>query len=397
MTSKAFNHLWVAESAIREELQHVQETMRIYVYPLTPGGPRNLSDFIAHAIRDKEHACVETYKAWAYFMERLVASPVYTENPEAADLFLIPQWETLNKGQQYRDDLVRPLEKAIASKLYADTSPRRNHLFIYNSDDSPLSEERIPPSIRDHLRDRFIRISYSGRDSDWGQFHVDRECRGDDFDPTHEIVVPPVVPVDCRGYRSPGRGRRHDFYYRGALRPPAEQVERSRFLDYATSFVDVTTDHDAYFGLHSAGWGIWTARLYNYLNLSIVPVISSDGVILPFERLLNYRAFTVKLLAETYAKNQDPSALARLQKAARAARLHARDSTDLQSETAALANRLYGMQRNAKAASYWLDWRSRDEFRNPFTLLLIELYGFVDHRYRRDIRRPVARDEYCEI
>jgi hypothetical protein len=397
MTSTPGSHLWVAESAIREELRRVQEALRIYVYPLTPGGPGRLRDFIAHAIHDEEHACVETYKAWAYFMARLVESPVYTEDPDEADLFLIPQWETLNKGRRYADDLVRPLEEAIASRLYAESGPGRNHLFIYNSDDSPLSEERIPAWIRDHLRHRFVRLSYSGRDSDWGQFHLDKACRAADFDPTDEIVVPPVVPVDCRGYRDPGAERRHDIYYRGALRPPAGQVERSRFLDYVTSFADVSADEDAYFGLHSAGWGIWTARLYNYLNLSIVPVISSDGVILPFERLLNYRAFTVKILAETYARKRDPSPLARLQEAARAARAAASDGADLPDGTSVLAERLYGMQQNAKAASYWLDWRSEDRFRNPFSLVLIELYGFVDRRCRPDIRQPVARAEYWEI
>ena len=397
MTSPPRNHLWVDESAIRGQLRRVQERLKIYVYPLTPGGPRKLRDFIAHAIHHEDHACVETYKAWAYFMARLVESPVYTEDPGEADLFLVPQWETLNYGHKYWDDLVGPLEDVIASRLYADTGPRRNHLFIYNSDDSPLSEERIPSWIRDHLRDRFVRISYSGRDSDWGQFHLHRECRAADFDPAHEIVIPPVVPVDCRGYRDPGRERRHDVYYKGALRPPASQKERARFLDYVTSFVDVSSDDDAYFGLHSAGWGIWTARLYNYLNLSIVPVISSDGVILPFERLLNYRAFTVKILAETYDRKRERAPLTRLEEAATAARLVARDVPDPKSETAALAQRLYGMQQNAKAASYWLDWRSEDAFRNPFSLALIELYGFVDRGHRPDIRRPVARAEFWEI
>lgn len=397
MTSPPRSHLWVDESAIRSQLERVQERLKIYVYPLTPGGSRKLRDFLTHAIHDEEHACVETYKAWAYFMARLVESPVYTEDPGEANLFLVPQWETLNKGCNYWDDLIGPLEDVLASRLYAKTGPYRNHLFIYNSDDSPLSEERIPSWIRDHLRDRFVRISYSGRDFNWGQYHVDRKFRGEDFDPTHEVVVPPVVPVECRGYREPQRERRHDVCYRGALRPPEEQTERARFLDYVTSFVDVAPDDDAYFGLHSAGWGIWTARLYNYLNLSVVPVISSDGVILPFERLLNYRGFTVKILAETYARSRERTPLTRLEEAATAARLRARDVPDPKSETASLGDRLYRMQQNAKAASYWLDWRSEDAFRNPFSLALIELYGFVDRRYRPDIRRPVARAEFWQI
>jgi hypothetical protein len=57
--------------------------------------------------------------------------------------------------------------------------------------------------------------------------------------------------------------------------------------------VDLSENQDAYFGVHCAGWGIWTARLYNYLEMGIIPIIASDGVILPFEKYINYKSFTI--------------------------------------------------------------------------------------------------------
>jgi len=383
------------ENSIRDTFKYICKNLKIYIYPFTPGGTANLRAFLDTALYDKEHECGATYKAWAYFLDRLIHSPIYTNNPDEADLFLVPHWEPHNRGQAYHNDLIRPLQKAITSDPYIKTFPKRNHLFIYISDNTSLSERRIPQDIRDHLKKRFIRLSYSGRDYDWGQYHLDEICKKKHFDPQNEIVIPPGIPVQSRGYRNPERNCKYDFFYKGSLHPPKRQLERFNFLKYVTSIAELSEDNDSYFGIHCAGWGIWTARLYNYLNLSIIPIISSDGVILPFESFLDYRSFTIKLLSTTYAENnRDPHPILHLQDVARTARMK---TSKLGKEKKMVVKRLYQMQDNTKSASYWLDWLSKDEFRNPFCLIAIELFGFIDERYKRSNLNPVSRSEFFRI
>ncbi len=362
------------EEKIINLYKRISNKIKIYIYPYTPGEKKKLKKFINKTVRLKSYEWGETYKSWIYFMKYLRDSPIYTSEPSNADLFLVPQWENLNKGQSYKEDLIVPLIKAINSSIYKKTPSIRNHIFIYISDDTVWSEDRLPDWIKSHLKERFIIISYSGRINSFGQNHNKKKTCF--YDSENEIIVPPPVPIQYRKYKNPSRFAKNTFVYSGTLTPDPAQIERYNFLNYMKSNSMIESNHNAYFGIHCAGWGIWSARLYNYIQMGIIPIIPSDGVILPFEKFLDYRSFTIKILSSTYNKN-DTKPILFLEKVAKYARKYSFSNDDNLPE---IVKKLYNMQENIKKVSIWLDWRSKVKFKNPFTLIIIILYEFVCNR-----------------
>jgi hypothetical protein len=356
-----------------ERFKEVSTKLKIYIYPFFPQGYTSVTHFVDSIINSSVYDWGEIYKSWLYFTHFLVHSPMYTEDPSKADLFLVPQWENLNRSRTYRDDLIRPVLTAIMSDTYRNSGPKRNHIFIYISDDTPLSDFRIPALIKTHLRERFIRLTYSGRIPGFGQNH-----RSDqpmlEYDPENEIVVPPGIPLEHDFHKEPAKVCANTFFYAGGVKPG--QQERIKFLQYLENGkVRLEPSQDSYFGIHCAGFGIWTSRFYNYLNMGIVPIVPSDGVILPFEKFLNYPAFSVKLLSSTYnANNLTP--IRELERAAR-------------------GGALFGMQQNAKEVANWFYWRSKEPFKNPFTLIILELYQFVSGV--KGIGNPIAKKEFYNV
>ena len=119
--------------------------------------------------------------------------------------------------------------------------------------------------------------------------------------------------------------------------------------------------YNSSYGVHAAGFGIWSARLYAFLIAGVVPILFSDGVVLPFERVLRYEAGIVKLLSATYvADDRAPLEVLR----------------DLDSDRRCAdggGGRLARMERAARSLGRWLDWHSVDSLRNPHTLVVLEL------------------------
>ena len=101
-----------------------------------------------------------------------------------------------------------------------------------------------------------------------------------DHDRRMDIVVPPGIPFEHYSPTEPCKNCRGTLLYN---KGKSEQVdERKRAVHYFDRLIE--SEKESYFGLHTAGLGIWTARLYDYLSKGIIPVITSDGVILPFEK-----------------------------------------------------------------------------------------------------------------
>ena len=68
-------------------------------------------------------------------------------------------------------------------------------------------------------------------------------------------------------------------------------------------------------------------------------------------------------------------------------------------EAIAIAEAVLKMQGNAKRVSKWLDWWSEDPFENPFTLLVFELYNFVEEgRFPEPVEKDwVGKSEYLDL
>ena len=64
-------------------------------------------------------------------------------------------------------------------------------------------------------------------------------------------------------------------------------------------------------------------------------------------------------------------------------------------ERAARGGALFGMQKNAKEIANWFYWRSKEPYKNPFTLIILELYQFVSGVKLTD--HPCAKREFYNI
>ena len=99
---------------------------------------------------------------------------------------------------------------------------------------------------------------------------------------TNHIVIPEVIPswkaiTDDVILTS---NRSAFFQYEGRQWGP----ERQEVLTCFRGEYKKVPLNDSYFMLTPAGLGVWSARFLNALQFGVVPVITTDGVIKPFER-----------------------------------------------------------------------------------------------------------------
>jgi hypothetical protein len=387
---------------IRDFLE-ISKYFKIYIYDFYPSNFDSLENFINHTLENKNYEWGETYKSWIYFMDYLIKSNIYTNDPLKAHLFLVPQWENLNWGNNYYQDLLFNLEKAVDSKYYKNTHPKRNHIFIYTSDDTLLYDERIPENLKNHLRDRFIRITYSGRIRNFGKFHNNEQTDEIfNFDYSNEIVVPPGIPVKNYIKKKPKKNAINNILYKGTFTPPQEQIERIDVLKYMTMNFEINDNDDSYFGIHCAGYGIWTARFYNYLGMGVIPISFSDGVIMPFEEFFNYQSFSMKILSSSVdSNNQD--FVHKIDNICNIVRKYSNDNDNdneysiQEKEEKKIANLFFSMQKNVKEIFDWFDWKSKIPFKNPFTLIIIELYNRYYNNYKINENNLIAKEEFYNL
>ena len=94
---------------IRDFLE-ISKYFKIYIYDFYPSNFDSLENFINHTLENKNYEWGETYKSWIYFMDYLIKSNIYTNDPLKADLYLVPQWENLYWGNNYYQDLLLNLK-----------------------------------------------------------------------------------------------------------------------------------------------------------------------------------------------------------------------------------------------------------------------------------------------
>ena len=432
---------------IIDKFLNINSKLRIYIYDFYPSEFSSLTEFIDKTMENQNYNWGETYKSWLYFMNYLIKSPIYTNDPSIADLFLVPQWENLYKGSNYYRDLILPLKNAIESPYYLNSNPKRNHIFIYISDNTVLSEDRIPSDLRLEIQKRFICITYSGRITNFGKYHIKNQSDNIfNFDSLNEIVVPPGIPINCYSIKNPSKFNNNDIFYSGTLNPPDIQKERKDSLNYINNNININNKDNCYFGIHCAGYGIWTARFYNYLLTGIIPISFSDGVIMPFESFFNYKSFSLKILGST-CDNNDQNFVKSIKYACNICRKNSeneliinkdennenynkilkiqeniielrdwvcknneteiynkilktqeninevKDWFDYKNNETEIYDRIFKMQENIIEIRDWFDWKSKIQYKNPFTLIIIELYNRFINDYK-PTENPIAKEEF---
>ena len=347
-------HLWVDEASIVTAYAVAHARLRIYIYPT-----REKVDARSRLGGDG------TGLDHTSLVDRLRASPMATLNASAAHFFVMQHWRDLRWVRQ--------------GPLFARGPPRtRDHIMPYGGTEPAYCADQLA-WIAPAEWDRLHLLEYNGRRDCGGLCHVSYVCCRGCFSTKATIVVP--VPIPSLMYPVRPRTANHTSTVAMDLqRDRADrmlQTERALVIGYierglyslrwsSPVYTPAAIERRAglytsSYGVHAAGFGIWSARLYAYLLAGVVPLLFSDGVILPFERVLRYEAAVVKLRASTYvADDHSPLEVLRDIEIERL-----RDGV----RTGAFAR----LRRGGRALGPWVDWRSTDWLRNPITLLAVEL------------------------
>ena len=340
--------LWVNESAIRATINAVERSTKIFVYPST------------HIVVDR---------AARIFLDRLLR--LRTHDWKQANVFYIPSWEALPNASRH--------------EAFLTSGAARNHFLFHITGDpakcSPLSVRKAVGV--DRLDEKIQFIEFGGRHDCGGVCYTQLACCHGCFSGLDSIVVPPVVPEAMYRAYEPTRRRRAlrsmDMDYELSTRNL--QTERAyvvRYFEmarlnlsreyYRSHLMPLVSRsaarYETFMGVHAAGFGIWSARLFAYIIAGAIPMFFTDGVVLPFERVIRYEAFAVKL-AMARAINLDYEPLRKIEVIERAR---------MDSLLARRRDWFDAVLDNMRVAAPWIDWNSRDELRNPGTLALIEMW-----------------------
>jgi hypothetical protein len=112
---------------------------------------------------------------------------------------------------------------------------------------------------------------------------------------------------------------------------------------------------------------------------------------MPFEKFINYKAICVKILAKTYSSEID-NPIKYIQNAIKLFRNNENDSF----EEKEIIDSLVNMRKNIKEIANWFDWRSKNEYKNPFTLIILELF-YKKNNIKTAGNSLIARQEFYDL
>lgn len=246
-----------------------------------------------------------------------------TTNASEADFFIVPHDATCLTHQLLSRSvhgsvfdsaeivskvyLLPLLQKIVREKSFYNDSSGDNHVFVFSHDVSVcLFSDEVKT-----IAQRGIILSNLGlsRGSKVPWHMYDKKC----FQPLRDVVVPPpIFLLGPPNYKLPA-DRPFLVSFRGTVwdNPHYSLGVRQRLQTLhqqgrASSLVfhNASTDSKAYhlelissrFYLCVGGWQPWSPRLFEAIEMGAIPVIIADGIELPFERFLDWRLFSVKVL-----------------------------------------------------------------------------------------------------
>eukprot|EP00039_Didymoeca_costata_P023575 m.7557 g.7557 ORF g.7557 m.7557 type:complete len:610 (+) comp3735_c0_seq1:189-2018(+) len=407
-----------------------ESDFKIYVYPFCP--PENIHEFKKTDDMSREEfwklyenrTCLEdhirkdgagslntgasTFQSGYIFLHHLIHSPFYTTDWTEATYYAVPQ---IAAGT----GLYKPITKVMYSEIWNKTKGR-NHIWFNTEDDawrclhvySYASKELkdIVKYKQSIVNERFVVLTHAGRIPNFGNCYTwEWKCKKspvgcyDDINTTNEIIIPSYIPAGDEEKRTFGHcdmNREYDVFFRGAM--DGSRNERRELLAYTQQFYNITDIRESsyYFGLAPAGNGIWSARIFQLMDKCVVPVISTDGIVLPFERVLNYSQFTVKALSQEYWKRTNKSdfmnEMIEMANSLRGCSSAQEHEDDMRHKCDKKGHELKMKMHLAKIVYPWLSWRARkngEDVRSPFTLAILELVC------KSQTFKPDYMEEYC--
>jgi len=318
----------------------------------------------------------------------------------------------------------------------------RNHIAFYTADVTLSCDKGYVDGERRLrvLAERFVVLSYSGRVDCNGQCHVKGACCRGCYGSQHVVVIPSVVPqlpgrtpapAVCASraaartstFRFDLEGGWSRILWDGKKELVSDvQLERTAVVRLVGQWSRRTlatrdrsnqswgalhllntnrSDFASYYGLHAAGYGTWSARLWDFVSRCVIPVVFTDGVILPFERHVRYELFSAKMHPARVPSNRtEPSNLVAAAFSLLDQLLVVAERSAARSQVAtpgAGIDPLVAVMAALKSVSGWLDWRSDRSHQHPFTLTMIDLLCFTAHAHRSELVRKMCERDSSRV
>jgi len=292
---------------------NAKHKLRVYIYPdvVPPALNRNLRG---------EEGCWNGYSATEVLVPELIATTtVFTLHGELADFYLVPiasecfVTSEIKRGidhskahKSLNAHFARTMDAVQANYPYWAASEGRDHLFIFPSERGAMV---LDDDNLNRIKKSIFLTGLQQRDEEWRYFNRWKD-----------IVLPPAMslhygnatlpaPTDVDHPRStflyfrgiiPGIEDRSDWGLRAALdlhlkkepgvlfREPDEGCDRQCALaEMAQSTFCLVPD---------GGVEGWSLRLFDSIMQGCVPVLLADRWELPFQELLDWARFSVKVL-----------------------------------------------------------------------------------------------------
>lgn len=320
----------------------------------------------------------------------------FTKDPSKADFFVVPHitacvFHQLNHSLSW-DEKVSIVEKYFMSLMdrvvqdypywnqsALDLTPGANHVFIFTWDFGVC----LCPLVRDLLK-KSIKLQGHGVRSTTNDgcfnFETDIVIPQASWKPPSAVFVEPAQQAYIRRHPSTKvpvmttmNRRPYSLFMRGAVDSPHPYLVYShgvrQFLSqlsnnmsainpnqkslvvktgYAPDVYDIELQQSR-IGICARGWAPWTSRLQDVMNRESIPLIIADEISLPYEGLLDWRKFSMKV---------NESNIADL--------VHRVDSLNV--------DYLNEKQRQLWLHNQYLSWHGDDRY-NAFAMLMRELAG----------------------
>jgi len=133
------------------------------------------------------------------------------------------------------------------------------------------------------------------------------------YNPHKDIVIPPYITnlsLKLSEIQIPLKNRQTFAYFRGTILEDLAYSHgvRQYIRELGNLYPDLYSIHiwhspkywdelrNSRFCLCPSGWSSWSPRLFESIVAGVVPIIFADGVGLPFEKFIDYRKVSIKLL-----------------------------------------------------------------------------------------------------
>jgi Exostosin family len=406
---------WFNESDILKWCDTAETSLKIYIYPNPTAAAASSSTSSQQQTKCSRQR--EYFQLEQLLPEYIMKSTIYTTDPQVADLYFITHDLVCTGLSQfshvtYQTRVLDPIWNQFLSSPYYRRSNGSNHVFIFMCDngvfcDAPGGACHLPSKYTQYLEHMIIIGNY-GYSNKATLRHTHSQLSYNHnicFRENHDIVVPQlhkftpynnnINSINLYKYNKQII-KNILFYFSGNIihgvecSPGVRPILKSLKLQYNYQDANIsyqlpnkylyeyntivrkhhlkshTSLKQAIFGFCPAGHACWSTRLYDAIFSMTIPIIIATGIIEPFERVFNWRTFTMKLESSHLTANF-------LKRVMTYVRWD--PSTKSWSYHPQCARLMSQTIQNLRSVSPWLTWRTNPPYaRNAWRLIVLELF-----------------------